>query len=104
AQCPVHHILAHSLQSPHPPRPTPFPYTTLFRSVLVIGHTKRPRSIRLENRHRPWPSYHSSLTRSPRLPRKANRAPECGLCSSTCCASTARPSNPLRISVAPQAR
>src|SRR3546814_9807818 len=53
--------------------------------VLVEGHTNRPRSIRLENRHMPWPSYQSSLTRSPRLPRKANSAPECGLSSRTCC-------------------
>src|SRR6218665_315913 len=52
----------------------------------------------------PWPSYQSSFTRSPRLPRKANSAPEWGLCSRTCCVITARPSNPLRMSVAPQAR
>jgi hypothetical protein len=50
---------------------------------LVDGHTKRPRSIRFENRHMPWLSYQSSFTRSPRLPRKANSAPECGLCSRT---------------------
>jgi hypothetical protein len=29
------------------------------------GHTNRPRSSRLANRHRPSPSHHSSLTRSP---------------------------------------
>src|SRR5690606_32702250 len=55
-------------------------------------------------RHIPWPSYHSSLTRSPRLPRKANKAPECGFLCNTCCAITARPLKPLRMSVAPQAR
>src|SRR3546814_13340014 len=72
--------------------------------VLVEGHTNRPRSIRLENRHMPWPSYQSSLTRSPRLPRKANSAPECGLSSRTCCVITARPPTPLHMSVAPPAR
>ena len=72
--------------------------------VFVTGHTNLPRSIRLENRHMPWPSYHSSLTRSPRLPRKANSAPQCGFLCNTCCASTARPPAPLRMSVAPQAR
>ena len=30
--------------------------------VFVTGQTNRPRSIRLENRHRPWPSCHSNLT------------------------------------------
>ena len=34
------------------------------------GQMKRPRSRRFANRHRPSPSHHSTLMRSPRLPRK----------------------------------
>ena len=71
--------------------------------ILVCGQTNRPRSMRFENRQRPCPSYQSSLTRSPRFPRNANSAPECGDCASTCWTSTARPSNPFLISVAPHA-
>ncbi len=32
----------------------------------ACGRTKRPRSSLLANRHRPWPSYHSTLTRQRR--------------------------------------
>ncbi len=34
----------------------------------VTGQMKRPRSSRLENRHRPWPSHHSAFIRSPQRP------------------------------------
>lgn len=68
------------------------------------GQVKRPRSSRLANRHRPCPSHHSSLTRSPRLPRNAKTAPPNGSRFSRCWTSAASPSNPLRISVTPAAR
>ena len=40
------------------------------------GHTNRPRSSRLENRHAPWPSHQITLIRSPRRPRNTNRWPQ----------------------------
>jgi len=40
--------------------------------VSACGQMNRPRSRRLVSRHMPSPSLHSSLTRSPRRPRKAN--------------------------------
>ena len=46
--------------------------------VFVAGQTKRPRSIRLENRHSPWPSYQRSLTRSPRLPERRTACQNAG--------------------------
>ena len=72
--------------------------------VAEIGHTNRPFSSRFANRQRPWPSHHNSLIKSPRLPRKANSAPECGSCIKTSCTMTAGPSKPRRMSVEPQAR
>jgi len=63
--------------------------------VFVNGQSNLPRSMRLENRHIPWPSNQSSLIRSPRLPRKANSAPECGDFSRTCWTNTASPSKPF---------
>ncbi len=48
------------------------------------GHTKRPRSSRLAYRHSPSPSHHSSLTRSPRRPRRQNTCPENGSCPCLC--------------------
>lgn len=42
------------------------------------GHTKRPRSRRLANRHRPSPSHQRIFTRSPRRPRKTKSCPEKG--------------------------
>jgi hypothetical protein len=38
-------------------------------SGAARGHTNRPRSSSLANRHSPSPSHHNSLTRSPRRPR-----------------------------------
>ncbi len=67
------------------------------------GQMKRPFSRRLLSRHSPWPSHHSSLMMSPRRPRKTNTWPPNGSCSKTSCATTARPSKPLRMSVWPAA-
>src|SRR5262249_30727298 len=46
---------------------------------VARGHTKRPRSSRLAKRHSPSPSAHSTLIRSPRLPRNTNTWPEYAL-------------------------
>jgi len=78
------------------------------RSGLVQGKEcciqhSRPFSNRFENRHRPSPSHHSSLIRSPRRPRKANSWPEYG-CSDNCvCTIAASPSKPFLRSVTPHA-
>src|SRR5204863_1200022 len=58
------------------------------------GHTKRPRSSLLANRHSPSPSHHNSFTRSPRRPRKQKTWPENGSLPSTVCACTAKLSKP----------
>jgi hypothetical protein len=71
--------------------------------LSACGQTKRPRSSRLANRHRPSPSYESTLTRSPRLPRKTNTWPEYGFCSSTVWVAALRPLKPRRMSVTPAA-
>ena len=55
----------------------------------ACGHRNLPRSSRLANRHRPWPSHHSTLIRSPRRPRNTNSAPPCG--SSSASAAPAPP-------------
>src|SRR5450830_10752 len=49
------------------------------------GQMKRPFSSRLANRHIPWPSHHSSLMMSPRLPRKTKTWPENGSWVSAFC-------------------
>ena len=68
------------------------------------GHTNRPRSRRLANRHSPSPSHHKDLHRIASSPtRKQNRWPENGSLSIAVCTSAARPSNPLRRSVMPAA-
>jgi len=71
--------------------------------LSACGHTKRPRSSRLANRHSPSPSNHKSFTRSPRRPRNTKMCPEKGFSASAVCASAASPSMPLRISVTPAA-
>ena len=73
-------------------------------SAVCLRHTKRPFSNRFENKHKPSPSHHSSLMRSPRRPRKANHLTARTECSNNCvCTIAARPSNPLRRSVTPHA-
>ena len=47
---------------------------------FACGHTKRPRSSRFANKHKPSPSHQSTLIRSPRRPRNTNTCPENGLC------------------------
>jgi hypothetical protein len=46
-------------------------------------------------------NYMQNVAGWPRLPRKANSAPECGSCARTSCAKSASPSKPRRMSVAP---
>ena len=62
--------------------------------LSACGQTKRPRSRRLANSHKPSPSHHSTFTRSPRLPRKTNTCREYGFCSSTVCATALKPVKP----------
>src|SRR5690606_7760277 len=69
--------------------------------LVACGQTKRPCSSRLQNRHKPSPSHHSNLIRSPRRPRNTKIWPENGSASSWVCTRAARPSNPRRMSVAP---
>ena len=69
----------------------------------ACGQMKRPRSRRLANRQSPSPSHHSSLTRSPRRPRKTKTWPEYGSCSNTVCATALSPVKPRRRSVTPAA-
>ena len=45
---------------------------------VACGQMKRPRSSRLAKRHRPSPSHQSTLSRSPRRPRKIKTCPEKG--------------------------
>ena len=71
--------------------------------LLACGHMVLPFSNRLANRHRPWPSNHSSWMMSPCLPRKTNTWPENGSWVGEVCARPARASNPLRMSVWPAA-
>ena len=71
--------------------------------LSALGQMNRPRSRRLENRHRPSPSHHKSLTMSPRRPRNAKTCPENGCWSRTVCTCALRPSKPRRISVTPAA-
>ena len=66
-------------------------------------HRNRLRSSRLANRHRPWPSLHRHLMRSPLRPRKTNRWPQCGSRFNVSCTISASPSKPLRMSVCPVA-
>src|SRR5438874_1666716 len=67
----------------------------------TFGQTNRPRSNRFANRHRPSPSNHSSLIRSPRLPRNTNTCPLNGFCSSAVCTIALKPTKPRRRSVRP---
>jgi hypothetical protein len=69
----------------------------------TLGQTNRPCSRRLANRHIPWPSHHSTLSRSPRRPRNANRCPLNGSAESCVYTRWASPSNPRRRSVTPAA-
>jgi hypothetical protein len=69
----------------------------------VNGQTNRPRSSRFAYRHSPVPSHQRTLILSARLPRNTNRCPQYGFRLSTSCTIMARPSNPRRMSVAPQA-
>ena len=62
--------------------------------LVACGQTKRPCSSRLQNRHKPSPSHHSNLIRSPRRPRNTKIWPENGSASSWVCTRAARPSNP----------
>ncbi len=62
----------------------------------VTGQTKRPRSSRLVNRHRPSRSAHSTFIMSPRRPRKINRCPLNGSSRRVFCTLEARPLKPLR--------
>src|SRR5580704_4289897 len=70
---------------------------------LAWGQTKRPFSRRFANRQRPCPSHHNTLIRSPRRPRKTSRWPPKGSLERWFWARDARPSNPRRRSVCPQA-
>src|SRR5262249_20880241 len=67
------------------------------------GHTKRPRSRRLDNKHSPAPSlsHHNTFSRSPRRPRNTNTCPENGSCSNAVCTRLLSPVNPRRRSVTP---
>ena len=69
--------------------------------VVAWGHTKRPRSNLFWKRHRPSPSNHKSLIRSPRFPLNTNTCPENGACSSTVSTMEERPWKPRRRSVSP---
>src|SRR5207237_1086820 len=71
--------------------------------LVACGHTKRPRSNRLANRHNPSPSYQRTLIRSPRRPRNTNTWPENGLCSSLVWINALNPVKPRRKSVTPAA-
>src|SRR5262249_17630705 len=71
--------------------------------LVACGHTKRPRSNRFANKHKPSPSYQRTLSRSPRRPRNTNTCPENGLCSSFVCTCALNPVNPRRKSVTPAA-
>jgi hypothetical protein len=44
--------------------------------IAVTGQINLPFSSLLANKQRPWVSHHKSLIKSPRRPRKMNRAPE----------------------------
>ena len=70
---------------------------------FAAGHTKRPRSRRLENRHAPCWSHQMIFSRSPRRPRNTNRWPEYGSSSSVLSACAASVLNPRRMSVTPAA-
>jgi hypothetical protein len=69
--------------------------------VSTFGQMKRPRSSRLANRQRPSPSYHNSLIRSPRRPRKTNTCPENGFVFSAVYTIALSPMKPRRRSVMP---
>src|SRR6266498_3787242 len=71
--------------------------------LVACGHTKRPRSSRFANKHKPSPSNQSTLIRSPRRPRNTNTCPENGLCSSFVCTCALSPVKPRRKSVTPAA-
>src|SRR5690606_13905605 len=71
--------------------------------LVACGQTKRPCSSRLQNRHKPSPSHHSNLIRSPRSPRNTKIWPENRSASSGVCTRAARPSTPRRMSVTPAA-
>src|SRR5205814_7507208 len=47
---------------PSPPRPTPFPYTTLFRSRVALGHTRLSILDLSPLGHQPMRSADGSLT------------------------------------------
>src|SRR5437660_442933 len=68
---------------------------------VACGHTKRPRSSRFANKHKPSPSNQRTLMRSPRRPRNTNTCPENGLCSSFVCTCALRPVKRRRKSVTP---
>src|SRR6202022_3550520 len=71
--------------------------------LSACGQMKRPFSSRFINRHSPSPLHHSTLSKSPRLPRNTNTCPEYGSCSRTVCPLAARLLNPERMSVTPAA-
>ncbi len=71
--------------------------------LCACGQTKRPRSKRLAIKHRPVPSHHNSLSKSPRRPRKTKICPQNGLLASACCTRALKPVKPLRMSVTPAA-
>ena len=68
-----------------------------------LGHTKRPRSRRLANRHNPSPSHQRILIRYLRRPRKTINCPENASSASCVCTRLARPSKSLRRSGTPHA-
>ena len=73
--------------------------------LVACGHTKRPRSRRLRNRHIPSPSCQINLIKSPLRPRKMKTCPDRGLLSSAFCTRPLRLVKPRRMSVTPaQAR
>ena len=73
----------HAASRSPPAASTVAPASAPPRPASARGHTNRPRSSRLANRHSPSPSHHNSLIRSPRRPRKQNTWPENGSLPST---------------------
>jgi hypothetical protein len=71
--------------------------------LCACGQMKRPRSSRFANKHKPSPSHHKSLIRSPRRPRKTKTCPENGFSSRTVCTVALNPVKPRRRSVTPAA-
>ena len=67
--------------------------------LVACGHTIRPRSRRLRNRHIPSPSCQINLIKSPLRPRKMKACPDRGRLSRALCTRPLKLAKPRRMSV-----